>query len=276
MTIQTRTCTLVLAPLALAAVALSPGDALAQSTCDLTTDSSPLGWLHIPTRSPAYRNGFLSVKAEQHVGGDLQKYASVENTFTPLPTQRNFTVSSNVDLTDAFAGLTGLGGGEAGIRVSIEAFVGGVRQCVEDRTLYIARFNEEHTEPNGPITPPLSCNFSRSGAASSVRVKVTFHAWATVGGFARALTRLSGYVRNMSVNGCTNSCSGQCGGSANGCFCDSYCVTAGDCCGDYAPRCNGSSCWGSCGTSAPSGSCWCDPSCTSYGDCCTDYATVCE
>lgn len=71
------------------------------------------------------------------------------------------------------------------------------------------------------------------------------------------------------------SCVEQCGGSSpDGCWCDTACVSYGDCCPDYAAECNPDSCFGACGLQALGG-CWCDSACASYGDCCSDKTAVC-
>ncbi len=63
-----------------------------------------------------------------------------------------------------------------------------------------------------------------------------------------------------------------------GCYCDSDCVSWGDCCSDYFSVCGGSSgtsCVGYCRSFPASMACYCDSECTFYGDCCPDYFSVC-
>ena len=93
-------------------------------------------------------------------------------------------------------------------------------------------------------------------------------------------------------NGCEQkSCSGSCqwsgcdsycGGSKTGdnCYCDSGCVSWGDCCDNAADECDRPTCIGQCGShggydSAVGGDCWCDSGCVNYGDCCVDARDEC-
>ncbi|GMV43126.1 MAG: hypothetical protein AMXMBFR64_48420 [Myxococcales bacterium] len=79
-----------------------------------------------------------------------------------------------------------------------------------------------------------------------------------------------------------DSCYGYCGTySPYGCWCDSYCVIAGDCCYDscyWCGHCGGgdpSSCAGKCGGYNSYAGCYCDSACVSYGDCCYDACQQC-
>jgi Proprotein convertase P-domain/Somatomedin B domain len=79
-----------------------------------------------------------------------------------------------------------------------------------------------------------------------------------------------------------SSCKGYCGKQAPaGCWCDSQCVTFGDCCKDKKPICDAPkpdpkpSCTGFCGKQSPDG-CWCDSQCATYGDCCKDKQQTCD
>lgn len=95
-----------------------------------------------------------------------------------------------------------------------------------------------------------------------------------------------------------NSCQGFCGasnpvpGSSPSCYCDSSCLSLGDCCADFTAVCGGSnsqptpppdpapangSCAGSCGSSNPTpDGCYCDSDCSAFNDCCADYAQTCN
>jgi hypothetical protein len=80
----------------------------------------------------------------------------------------------------------------------------------------------------------------------------------------------------------SNSCQGHCGGMAPaGCWCDTQCVTWGDCCPDKVEACDNDGgpapklCEGHCGGQAPEG-CWCDAECETYGDCCPDKTETCD
>jgi hypothetical protein len=89
------------------------------------------------------------------------------------------------------------------------------------------------------------------------------------------------------------SCDGFCESqSPSGCYCDSQCMTYGDCCPDACALCgicepsgetggeeegggtDPESCLGFCENIAPSG-CYCDTSCVLYGDCCPDACALC-
>ena len=72
------------------------------------------------------------------------------------------------------------------------------------------------------------------------------------------------------------SCNEACGGASKSgeCYCDAFCITAGDCCADYSESCGGT-CSAACGGLASLGSCWCDADCTTFGDCCLDKASAC-
>jgi hypothetical protein len=77
------------------------------------------------------------------------------------------------------------------------------------------------------------------------------------------------------------SCVGYCGQQhpSGSCWCDSACVTAGDCCSDACSVCGfcgggTSGCNGYCGTLSPQG-CYCDSACVIYGDCCSNACSVC-
>ena len=89
------------------------------------------------------------------------------------------------------------------------------------------------------------------------------------------------------------SCDGFCESqSPSGCYCDSQCMTYGDCCPDACALCgicepsgeaggeegggvtDPASCQGFCENIAPSG-CYCDTGCVLYGDCCPDACALC-
>lgn len=80
--------------------------------------------------------------------------------------------------------------------------------------------------------------------------------------------------------GPAGSCAGHCGEQApDGCWCDSSCVTYGDCCEDACDSCRHCevkpSCAGHCGDQSSDG-CWCDEACADYGDCCEDVCEHCQ
>jgi hypothetical protein len=89
--------------------------------------------------------------------------------------------------------------------------------------------------------------------------------------------------------GGAGSCAGACGSQNDmgGCYCNSDCVTFGDCCADFTTTCGGAagvnngavggagSCAGQCGSDAGASGCYCDTGCAQFGDCCADYTTVC-
>jgi len=85
----------------------------------------------------------------------------------------------------------------------------------------------------------------------------------------------------------SGSCVGTCGGktSDGDCWCDSICVTYGDCCYDYQEMCVApipenpiyyGTCNLSCGGKSTGGTCWCDTGCEQFGDCCADYTDHCS
>jgi hypothetical protein len=79
------------------------------------------------------------------------------------------------------------------------------------------------------------------------------------------------------------SCVGQCGGAdpSGSCYCDDFCVFAGDCCANACAACGfcagggGGGCAGFCGSSPPFSLCYCDASCQTFGDCCPDACAAC-
>ncbi len=77
------------------------------------------------------------------------------------------------------------------------------------------------------------------------------------------------------VAGKPGSCAGSCGKqSKDGCYCDSSCLTLGDCCKDFASTCSGT-CDGACGGIGKVGGCMCDAACATIGDCCLDKTSKC-
>ena len=80
------------------------------------------------------------------------------------------------------------------------------------------------------------------------------------------------------------SCVGQCGEGAGDCYCDTQCIKAGDCCGDYTSVCTNTvvtnTCQGRCQVHQTSpivtrAGCQCDSECFKLGDCCQDFFTLC-
>ncbi len=265
--------------LSIALLALSaPATAQAQALCQSETRTDPLNWTYYPSRPFSGRNGFLSAGAEDIVADDEHFRDALSAAILAPKSDHDLTARARVDVSDAVAHVESylFGYGEAGIELLLEARIDGVVKCSQSLPLYIARYNEHGTP--APGVRNLACNFTRApGAAKFVDIKVTAHAWVTVGGLASAYSHFNATVQQISLTKCSGTCAGSCNGrSAAGCFCDDACVGFGDCCRDYAPRCDTDSCWNRCDLSSPDGSCYCDDLCTGYGDCCDDFTAACQ
>ena len=91
---------------------------------------------------------------------------------------------------------------------------------------------------------------------------------------------IGGFI--FSSSAFARSCSGSCTYiSGETCQCDSYCITAQDCCSDVCQYCSHSFC-SSCAkrcshlSSASGASCQCDSYCVTACDCCSDACSACS
>lgn len=128
-----------------------------------------------------------------------------------------------------------------------------------------------------------SASCTSAGVCSSATGDIKWGPWQTY----QACGSNSVCVVNTSDNtlycqgGTTSgSCIGHCGAKGTGsCYCDTLCVSNGDCCTDYSAQGCGNvtqcgstvgSCSGICGNKNSTAGCYCDATCETTGDCCPD------
>jgi len=122
-----------------------------------------------------------------------------------------------------------------------------------------------------------------SCAISTVGSKAEEVSWSLCGQTGTSSTQLDFCIDAAGncftvTNPTASSCEGLCGESMESCYCDYFCVEAGDCCEDACDTCGYCpepiiTCEEACGEFT--GSCYCDDSCIDSGDCCDDACSLC-